>query len=205
MIAIGIGGNIGSGKTTVAEELVRYFQKNNYLVKLLDADSIAWKLYKRTAVSGKQFTIYDKIVKTFGSSILNKNQDINRRKLGELVFNDRKNLNKLNAIVHPALIRQINTELKNKDAEVKILDAALLFFWGKNINVKYRVLVISPDKLKIARMKNRGYNASEVKSRLKQQMKESQMEKFADFVINNDRTLKALKNKVKLLYEILKD
>ncbi len=205
MISIGIGGNIGSGKTTVAKELVKCFEQNKYKVKLVDADSIAWKLYKQTAVSGNRSIIYNKIVKTFGSSILDKKNEIDRKKLGEIIFENKKLLAKLNKIVHPALIRQINTALKSKDAEAKILDAALLFFWGNKINVKYRVLVTSPDKLKVARMKNRGYNEIEVKSRLKQQMQESQMEKSADFIINNDSNLNALKNKVKLLYEILKD
>lgn len=199
MISIGIGGNIGSGKTTVAKELLKYFRKDKLKVKLIDADRIAWSLYR------PNFKLYQNIVNTFGKSILDKKGDINRKKLGAVVFNNKTKLAKLNKIVHPLLISNIRQELKKNDADIKILDAALLFFWGKKIPVTYRVLVTSPTKQKVARMKKRGYNPSEVKIRLQQQMKESKMEKSADFVINNDSTLKALKNKVKFLFAIIQE
>lgn len=199
MISIGIGGNIGSGKTTVAKELLKYFRKDKLKAKLIDADKIAWSVYR---IKSKAYT---NIVNTFGKSILDKRGKIIREKLAAVVFNKKAKLNKLNKIVHPALVSKIKHELKKNDADVKILDAALLFFWGKKIPVTYRILVTAPDKQKVARMENRGYNALQVKTRLKHQMKESTMEKSADFVINNDSTLNALKNKVKLLYEVLKD
>ena len=205
MVSIGIGGNIGSGKTTVAKELVKCYQKNDVKVKLIDADSIAWKLYKRNMFGVTRSAIYDKIIKAFGNSILDKKNEIDRKKLGKLVFDNNKLLGKLNKIVHPDLIRRLNTELKKTDASVKVLDAALLFFWGKKIRVSYRILVTSSDKQKVARMAKRGYNSKEVKTRLKQQMKESEMEKISDFIVRNDGTLNQLRKKVEFLYQILKD
>ncbi len=201
MMSIGIGGNIGAGKTTVVKELVKSYQKDGVKVKLINADSTAWKLYKHHSNS----ILYKRIIKAFGNSILNTKNEIDRKKLGTLVFNNRKLLEKLNRIAHPELIRQIKAELKKKDASVKILDAALLFFWGKKIPVTYRILITAPDKQKIARMAKRGYNTIDVKTRLKQQIKESEMEKRADFIVNNNGTLDKLKNKVKFLYKILQD
>jgi dephospho-CoA kinase len=202
MLSIGIGGNIGSGKTTAAKELVRLYQKDKIKVKLIDADSLAWKLYKRNTQQQKP-SVYDKIVKTFGSEILNRNQEIDRKKLGMVVFGNKQSLQNLNKIVHPALIKYINNEIKKSDAQVKILDAALLFFWGKKIPLTYRVLVASSDTNKIKRMADRGYKSAEVKMRLKNQLKESAMDARADFVVENNGTLKNLKNRIYLLYKII--
>jgi dephospho-CoA kinase len=88
---------------------------------------------------------------------------------------------------------------------MKILDAALLFLWGKKIPVNIRILVTAPAKQKIARMKKRGYNPIEVKTRLKRQIKESDMKADADFIINNNTTLAGLEDKTKKLYQILKN
>ena len=200
MLSVGIGGNIGSGKTTVTKELIKLYRKDGIKVKLIDADTIAWELYKRESGS----KMYKNIVKAFGNDILDKKNEINRKKLGELVFSDKKMLAKLNKIVHPELVSQIKAELSKTDLKVKILDAALLFFWGRKIPVTYRILVTAPDKQKVARMIKRGYNTIEVKTRLKQQMKESEMEKRADFFNKNNSTLNHLKKQVKLLYLILK-
>jgi len=200
MLSVGIGGNIGSGKTTVTKELIKLYRKDGIKVKLIDADTIAWELYKRASGS----KMYKNIVKAFGNDILDKKNEINRKKLGGFVFSDKKMLEKLNKIVHPELVSQIKAELSKTDLKVKILDAALLFFCGRKLSLTHRILVTAPEKQKIARMAKRGYNTIEVKTRLKQQMKESEMEKRADFIIKNNSTLNHLKKQVKLLYLILK-
>lgn len=198
-ISIGIGGQIGSGKTTVVKELIRLYQNDGYKVMLIDADRIAWRLYKQST------NIYKRIVKIFGISILDKKNNIDRKSLGKLVFKKPSNLTTLNKIVHPELIRQIKFELRKPNKQMKILDAALLFLWGKKIPVNIRILVTAPAKQKIARMKKRGYNPIEVKTRLKRQIKESDMKADADFIINNNTTLAGLEDKTKKLYQILKN
>jgi dephospho-CoA kinase len=120
-----------------------------------------------------------------------------------VVFGNKKSLQNLNKIVHSALIKHINNEIKKSDAQVKILDAALLFFWDKKIPLTYRVLVSSSDTNKIKRMADRGYKSAEVKMRLKNQLKESAMNARADFVVENNGTLKNLKNRIYLLYKII--
>lgn len=196
MLSIGIGGNIGSGKTTVTKELVKLYQKDGVKVKLIDADTIAWKLYKRESGS----KMYKNIVKAFGNDMLDKKNEINRKKLGVVVFSDKKMLEILNKIVHPELVSRIKDELRKTDTQVKMLDAALLFLWGNKIPVNYRILVTAGEKQKVARTIKCGYNAIEVKARLKRQMSESEMEKMADFVINNNGNLKTLKSKLCFLY-----
>jgi len=199
MLTIGIGGQIGTGKTSVANQLTKLFQKDSYQTKLIDADQLAWYLYKPNSL------IYKKLIRTFGQDILNKNKEIDRKKLGRRVFQHKQNLSRLNKIIHPLLIKHITSQLRSKTGQVKILDAALLFFWGEKIPIDYRILVTAPLKQKIARMKKRGYNPNEIKTRIRRQMKQSTMEKSADFVINNNSTITKLKKTVTELYKILKE
>lgn len=199
MLSIGIGGQIGSGKTYVANQLLKLFKKDGYEVRLIDADQIAWQLYKLNK------PVYKKLVRAFGQDILAQNREIDRKKLAAQAFVKKINLECLNKIIHPPLIKTINNEIKHKDNQVKILDAALLFFWGEKIPIDYRILVMAPLKQKIARMKKRGYNPSEVKKRLQLQMKENAMQKSADFVIDNNTNLIELNKKIKNLYQTLKE
>jgi dephospho-CoA kinase len=199
MMSIGVGGQIGTGKTYVAKELIKLFQKDKIKAQLVDADQIAWELYTPNT------QIYHKIIRAFGQDILTQNKEINRKKLAQIVFENKTNIQQLNKIAHPALLKNIKAQLQSKDKSVKILDAALLFLWGKKIPVDWRILVIAPLNQKIARMKKRGYNPKEVKKRIKQQMQESEMEKSADFVINNNSAITKLKKRVTELYKILKE
>lgn len=199
MLSIGIGGQIGTGKTYVAQQLIKLLHKDGYRTMRIDADQIAWSLYQLNT------PVYKKIVRVFGKDVLQANKEIDRSKLADKVFTHKKNLQHLNQIVHPALIKHIKSQLQSNNGNVKILDAALLFFWGKKIPIGYRILVTAPLQEKIARMKKRGYRAQAVKERLRQQMKESEMKKSADFVIHNNSNLTKLNKKIKNLYQILKE
>lgn len=199
MLKIGIGGQIGAGKTYIAKRLLNHFRKDSCRTQLIDADQIAWQLYRVDS------PLYKKIVRVFGEHILNRQKEIDRKKLAEIVFENRNNLHRLNKIVHPALIKMIKSQMQSEDASVKILDAALLFFWGNKIPVDFRILVTAPLQQKIARMKKRGYNALVTKNRLQNQMQESEMEQFADFVIENNSSITELKKKIKKIYQILKE
>lgn len=203
-LRIGIGGNIGSGKSTVAKEFVKLFRKDGYIVRLIEADKIAWKLYQKSSNSSlRTNSLYARIVKTFGQEILNQYWEIDRRKLARIVFSQKKKLERLNQIVHPHLIKTINNELQKKDKTIKILDAALLFFWRKKIKVDYRILVSAPQTHKVLRMIKIGYTASEVKARIKNQLKEKEMRPMADFVIVNNGSLSKLKEEVEIVYREL--
>ncbi|MEO0092360.1 MAG: dephospho-CoA kinase [candidate division WOR-3 bacterium] len=195
-IRIGIGGNLGSGKTTVAKELIKLFQNAGFKISLIEADKIAWKLYKYSPNN----QIYQKIVKTFGQGILDKHKKINRKALASVVFGNKAKLQKLNQIVHPELIRRLNHKLQRNNNTIKILDAALLFFWRKKIMVDYRILVTAPKAHKISRMLKRGYSLKDILARLNYQMKERDMRSMADFIIANNGTRAELKEKVKILY-----
>ncbi|MCX8014511.1 MAG: dephospho-CoA kinase [candidate division WOR-3 bacterium] len=195
---MGIGGNIGAGKTTVAKMLKKLFEQHKIPVKIIVADKIAWQLYQ-----SKDSPVYKKILKKFGIGILTKNNAIDRKKLAKLVFACSDKLKSLNFIIQGPLIKQIIKELKTSTAPVTILDAALLFNWGKQIPLNYRILVTAPQKQKIARMTKKNYQPAEIKLRLKSQMSEVEMKKYADFVIHNNQNLDNLKKSVRQIFDKL--
>lgn len=177
---IGIGGNIGSGKTTLA----KMFQE--FGAKLVDADKIGWSLLKK---SKKE---YIKIVKTFGKAILDKNNNIDRKKLGEIVFNQPNKLQMLNRIVHPTLLTKVRQDIR-KEKGIIVLDAALLFNWGLEKEMDASILVSASTKLKVERTKKLGMTKKETKERLARQLSETTMAKKADFIVRNNGSNQELK------------
>lgn len=177
---IGIGGNIGSGKTTLA----KMFQE--FGAKLVDADKIGWSLLKK---SKKE---YIKIVKTFGKAILDKNNNIDRKKLGEIVFNQPKKLQMLNRIVHPTLLTKVRQDIR-KEKGIIVLDAALLFNWGLEKEMDASILVSATKELKIKRSKKLGITKKAVEERLARQIPETMMVKKADFIVRNNGSNQELK------------
>src|SRR5690625_2710222 len=117
-LVIGLIGGIATGKSTVSS-MFKKFQ-----IPVIDADKIA----REVVEPGRES--YLKIIHSFGTNILNDDQTINRKKLGEIIFSDRDKRKLLNSIVHPAVRKEM---LKQRDAYVQagrrgvVLDIPLLF------------------------------------------------------------------------------
>ena len=111
----------------------------------------------------KNKKILKELVKTFGKEILNKNQSLNRRKLGEIAFASKKSKDLLNRIVHPYLLRELRKRINNLrrkgDEDVVVIDAALIVEWGLQKELDYLVFVQSKREDKIKRLqKQKGYS-----------------------------------------------
>lgn len=197
-LRLGIGGNIGAGKTTVANEFKKLFEQYEIPVKIIAADEIAWQLYQN-----QNSPVFKQIVKKFGKEILTKNKTIDRKKLAKIVFTNQAKLKTLNQIIQRPLLTQLKKALNESDAQVTILDAALLFDWGKKVPLSHRILVTAPQKQKIIRMIKKHYQPADVQLRLKRQLSEAEMKKNADFVIANNQSITKLKNKVKKVFQEL--
>lgn len=187
-LLVGIGGNIGAGKTTVANELRRYG------AKVIDADEIGRSLLSR---GGEE---YKKLVEAFGKGILNKNGEIDRKALGQLAFSSRKNLKKLNAIMHPSLLRRLKEEINKFKEGLVVVDAALLFAWGLHKQMDVAILVTAPDRIKVKRMAKLGLEEEEAAQRLKLQGADTKFWSCADFVLENQGSLAELKRKTRALW-----
>src|SRR5699024_5078503 len=109
---IGITGGIATGKSTVTNFLI----DKGY--KVIDADKIAREVVEKGEIA------YDEIVNYFGNNILKKDGSIDRKKLGEIIFNDQNKRTKLNSIVHPQVIKKIkeNINLCSKNNNILFVD-----------------------------------------------------------------------------------
>ena len=109
---LGITGVFGSGKTTVAKLIAKHGYKH------INADEVGHKLLNKKSIK-------EKIIKKFGKKILTNNR-IDRAKLKDIVFNNHNELVKLNKIIHPLIIKQIKSIIKNSKNKKIIVDGALL-------------------------------------------------------------------------------
>lgn len=187
-LLIGIGGNIGAGKTTVANELRRYG------AKIIDADQIGKSLLRK---GGEE---YKKLIIAFGKEILNHRGEIDRKVLGKKAFSSKVSLNKLNKIMHPPLLKRLQLEIDRAKEGLVVIDAALLFAWGLHRQMDVSILVTAPDKLRINRMAKLGLSEKEAAQRLKLQGNDSKFWHQADFVLENKGSLAELKRKIRALW-----
>ena len=197
-IILGITGGIACGKTTVSNLLA---EKGAIPI---NADEIGHQLLKSDS------PVIDKLVDSFGAEILEDNGDVSRKKLGAIVFNDKKAREKLNAILHPLIIKRSRARARelvaDKPSCVVLLDAPLLIEAGAYASVDLIVVVISFYETQIQRIldrskeQNRPLTEAEAQARIDAQMPLSEKVKYADIVINNDGTYEELQKQVDALW-----
>ena len=188
---IGLTGGIGSGKTTIAN----YF--HSFGIPLYIADDEARKLMQSQKIINAIKTV-------FGDGIFEK-ETLNRAKLAKIVFNEPEKLQKLNAIIHPAVKSDFKEWLlQNKNAAFIIYEAAILFESGNYANCDYIITVVAPIDTRIERVMKRDKTTRElIIKRMEAQWTDEQRISKSDFVIENE-DLKKAKQKVEEILKILK-
>jgi dephospho-CoA kinase len=185
VIVIGLTGGAGSGKSTVA----KVFQRQGACI--IDADKLGHQMLD------KKSPCFAKVVKAFGPGILSGKSSIDRVRLGEMVFSDPAKLRRLNRIVHPALLREINRNIrlcrKKYSARPIVLDAALIVPWGLEKKLDRLVMVDSRKKLRLFRVMDRGVPKDKALRMLASQVPVSQIKIKADIVIPNNGTIAQFK------------
>ncbi|RXY98196.1 dephospho-CoA kinase [Fictibacillus sp. S7] len=186
---IGLTGGIASGKSTVSNFL------RSYGLPVVDADVIARQVVE------KGHPAYEKIVEYFGKHILDEAQNIDRKKLGSIVFTNEEKRLMLNRIVHPA----VRLEMKNeaaahlKESPCVVMDIPLLFESELTHMVDRTLLVFVDEETQLSRLMERdGYTEAEAKSRIAAQMPLKDKVQLADAVIMNNGSLEELKEKVEI-------
>ncbi len=189
MPIIGVTGSFGTGKTTVA----RVFKKLG--AHVIDADEIAHSLLKNNK------KIIKKIVSEYGQEILNRNKEIDRRRLSVLVFNDRDRLSVLNNIIHPEAIAIIKSQIKRYLRRPIVIDAPLLIEVGLARLVDYLVVVKLNQGEQINRLQKK-YKISKkaILKRVKMQLPLRLKIRQADFVINNNGSKAETEREVKKIW-----
>lgn len=189
MFVIGLTGNTGSGKSIVAKCL----QRHNMLV--IDSDKIAHEIIKK----GKP--AYNELITIFGQTLLDEDFEINRKKLGDIVFSDRKKLDQLTKCTHKHIIIEIKNIINcNKDNEsIKglVIDAPLLIEAGLDKIVDEVWVVYSDTQIRLDRIIDRDHITREqAHNRINSQMKWEELSKYADVIIINNSTVENVINQV---------
>lgn len=196
MLIIGLTGNIGCGKSSLSKIL----EENS--LDIIDADLISREIMNNNKLLKKVFDI-------FGDNIKRNDGELDRKKLGEIVFNDDRKLIKLNSLTHPVIKEEIlkkinNIKLQNKD--IAIVDAALLIE-GNFLDLVDKLIVITCDEnIQIDRIINRdNITKEEALNRIKSQMSQSEKIKFGDYIIDNSGDIDGLIYKASKLITHIKE
>lgn len=155
MLRIGVTGLMASGKSTVA----RRFEEHG--AARIDADGIGWAVLRRPEVE-------EALVIAFGRGIVGPG-GIDRAALGRIVFRDRAALDRLNAIVQPALLASVREALRSAPGPgpVTVLDAALIPFWRLEPELDGVVEVTAPLDVRVKRLAAaRGLGEAEARERI---------------------------------------
>lgn len=175
MIVFGLTGSIGMGKSTAANMLKLMG------VPVHDSDRAV-----HTAL-GPKGAAFEEVAVTFPDAWDKKKRLIDRKKLGDIVFNDRAELKKLEAILHPlaeASQKKFLQDMKRKGKRAAVLEIPLLFETGAERRVDYTICVSAPHLLQRRRVMARK-NMTEEKFRriVESQMPDGQKQAHADFVV----------------------
>lgn len=187
-IVLGVTGSIGMGKSTVAKVIAR-----EYGAPLHDADAVVRKLLTQDGPAKAL------IAQTFPESYNRKTKQIDRAKLGAIVFEDAEKKQALEDILHP-LVRQAQQEMlqQNMRAKYAILDIPLLFETGGDLNCDYTICVSAPFHIQRQRVLARGMSEQDFQARRATQMADVEKQALADFVIQTGLshydTLKQIRN-----------
>ena len=188
-MVLGITGNIGCGKTTVA----KMFEKLG--AQVIEADKVGHLLLKRKKVK-------ERLVRVFGRSILDERGEVVRKNLRGIVFKDRKKLTQLNRILHPLMAEEMKKMISSSPRSLIVVDAAVLFEAGWQSLVDKVLVVTSSYETQIRRIKETtNLSLGELEGIMQAQLPQEEKVKRADYVIENEGSLDELESKVKKLWE----
>jgi len=195
MVVIGLTGGILSGKSTISGMLA---EKGAVII---DADQIGHKAYEPHTKT------WQELVNTFGDTILKQNNEVDRKKLGDVVFADTHALERLNKIVHPhmrAVVQKELDHLKGDGVAVVILEAALLIEAGWKDLVDMVWVSIAPEDVVLKRLRERGgLSEDQARARIQSQISSEERSKHADEIIDTDCQLSEVKDRVEELWKKL--
>lgn len=188
MKIIGLTGGIASGKSTVADIIV----KSGYTV--VDCDKIAWQLAEP---EGEIWQVYRN---RYGDGVLNEDSTLNRQAVADIVFKDKDELAIINSLVHPLIKKQMLAEVEQASARgesIVFLDVPLLFEAGFDKMADEKWLVYVPFSVQKERLMARnGYSEAEALRRIGCQMSLEEKRQLSDVVINNDGDIDQLRHQV---------
>lgn len=191
MRLIGITGGVGAGKTEILS-----FIRQHYRCKIYLADEVARDLQ----MPGQ--SCYEAIVHLLGKGILHPDGSIDKGKMAARIFLEKDILQKVNAIVHPAVRQYLEDAVlkaaQDGETELFFIEAALLIENGYNDFVDEMWLIYASDAVRRVRLKkSRGYTDDKISQIMASQLTEEAFRKNSDFVIDNSNTLEEAYSQIK--------
>ena len=207
MLKVGLTGGIACGKSLVGEALA------SYGCFVIQADQIGHEVLAPVGEA------YADVIREFGEEILAADgsgdatyidrRDIDRRRLAALVFADAGKLARLNAIVHPAVIRREEALMAEFFARqphgIAVVEAAILIETGSYRRLDKLILVFCAQERQIERaMRREGAVEADIRARIAHQMAVGEKRKYADFVIDTSGTKEDTVQQARIVYEELR-
>jgi dephospho-CoA kinase len=196
MLNVGLTGSIAVGKSFVVSVLA----ESGCVV--FDADKVAHSVMEPGRAA------YLDLVKEFGDGILGADSNIDRMKLGPIVFADAERRRRLNEIVHPRVIEEQNRLLKEAEARqpdgISIIDAALMIESGGYKRFDKLIVVYCDREMQIARlMKRNQITREDAEQRVAAQMSSEEKRRYADYEIDTSGTFEETRQRVITVYQQL--
>ncbi len=185
---VGLTGGFGSGKSTVA----KFLQEKGVFV--LSADVIAHGVFQ------KDHKVGQKIAKAFPEAVT-ESGEFDLKKIAQIIFSNPLKKEVLENLIHPYVLQHFKEELPRRREDIVVLEVPLLFETGWDQMCHFTIAMSVEPSVAIERLKARGYSQSEAQERMNSQLSNSERERKADVVIQNNGTLKSLKNEVELIGE----
>jgi len=192
MKVIGIIGGIGSGKSTVTQCLAELG------AVVIDADKVGWEAYMPNT------EVWHDVVSEFGQQVVAENGEINRKKLGEIVFGNPASRKRLNQIMHPRMYKMMEKKIeayRQQGVEVVVLEAAVLIEANWTPLVDELWVTVASEPVVLERLKKqRGLAEEQILSRIRSQLSFEERKKHANEIISNDGDLEEMREKIKVLW-----
>ena len=187
MFVIGLTGGIGTGKTQVSDILA------SLGATIINADQVGHEAYLPSTKT------WHDVVAAFGRGVLSESGEIDRRKLGGIVFSDPDALKRLNSITHPRIFEMIRERIDQlEDTRLVVVEAALLIEANWTPLVDQVWVVTSAEGDVVARLAARNnFSEESIRARIASQMPQAERVTHADVIINNDGDLDELRSRVR--------
>ena len=194
MLKIGLTGGIGSGKTAVSDQ----FQRLG--INIIDTDIISRELVNHNQM------VLKKIVEIFSDKVLDCQGAIDRKKLAQIIFNNKEQKQQLENILHPAIRNEVNRQihsfgLLNTPPEYLIIVIPLLLETGFTDLIDRILVVMAEENVRVERIKQRDNRTSgEIRAIISSQVNDDKRISAADDIIENNNNFKQLESQVRQLH-----
>ena len=198
MLVIGLTGGIGTGKSEVSRIL------RELGATVIDADRVGHEAYRPHA------QIWQEVVDAFGEGILQPTGEIDRKRLGAIVFSDPAARGRLNSIMHPGMAEMIQeriSQLRQQGTEVVVVDAALLVEAGWDPLVDEIWVTYSSEEVVMERLRQRNntqggepLSEEDIRSRIRSQIPFEERSRHAHALVRNSGSLDELQGEVESLW-----